>query len=171
MTTNRRSHRNIAVAGLLSCLVSCGSVSALAASGDMEAITKASDLDRDPMDATAIGTVCTACHSASQFLTAPRPYLRWQQLLQDMLDRGAVATDEQMDRIFSYVVKNLTIVNVNTSPNDELAYSLQIPGSVADEIVAKRAAKPFVGIEDLASVQGVNGHVIEMLKAKGLLQF
>jgi len=84
---------------------------------------------------------------------------------------GAVATDEQLDRILSYVVKNLMIVNVNTSPSDQLAYTLQIPGSVADEIVAKRAAKPFVGIEDLASVQGVNGHVIEMLKAKGLLKF
>jgi hypothetical protein len=171
MTINHRSHRNAAIAGLLSCLAACGSVSALAAPGDMEAITKASDLDHDPIDAAAVRTVCTACHSASQFLTAPRPYLRWQQTMQDMLDRGAVATDEQLDRILSYVVKNLTIVNVNTSPSDQLAYTLQIPGSVADEIVAKRAAKPFVGIEDLASVQGVNGHVIEMLKAKGLLKF
>jgi DNA uptake protein ComE-like DNA-binding protein len=91
--------------------------------------------------------------------------------MQEMLDRGAVATDEQLDRILAYVVKNLTIVNVNTSPGEQLAYTLQIPGSVADVIVAKRAAKPFVGIEDLASVRGVNNQVIEVLKAKGLLQF
>jgi len=163
------SYRNLAAAGLLSCFVACGP--ALAAPGDMEAITKASDLDRDPADAMAIGTVCTACHSASQFLTAPRPYLRWEQTMQDMLDRGAVASDEQLDRILAYLVRNLTIVNVNTSPADQLAMTLQISGPVAEEIVAKRATRSFGGVEELESVRGVDQRVIERLKARGLLQF
>jgi hypothetical protein len=163
------SYRNLAAAGLLSCFVACGP--ALAAPGDMEAITKASDLDRDPADAMAIGTVCTACHSASQFLTAPRPYLRWEQTMQDMLDRGAVASDGQLDRILAYLVRNLTIVNVNTSPPDQLAMTLQISGSVAEEIVAKRTARSFGRAEELESLQGVDQKVIEKLKARGLLQF
>jgi hypothetical protein len=162
-------YRYLAAAGLLSCFVACGPASA--APGDMEAIAKASDLDRDPADARAIGTVCTACHSASQFLTAPRPYLRWEQTMQDMLDRGAVASDEQLDRILAYLVRNLTIVNVNTSPPDQLAMTLQISGSVAEEIAAKRAARPFGRAEELESVQGVDQKVIEKLKARGLLQF
>jgi hypothetical protein len=162
-------YRNLAAAGLLACFIACGP--ALAAPGDMEAITKASDLDRDPADARAIGTVCTACHSASQFLTAPRPYLRWEQTMQDMLDRGAVASDEQLDRILAYLVRNLTIVNVNTSPPDQLAMTLQISGSVAQEIVAKRAARSFTRVEELESVRGVDRKVLQKLKAKGLLQF
>jgi hypothetical protein len=162
-------YRYLAAAGLSFCFVACGP--ALAAPGDMEAITKASDLDRDPADARAVGTVCTACHSASQFLTAPRPYLRWEQTMQDMLDRGAVATDEQLDRILAYLVRNLTVVNVNTSPPDQLAMTLQISGSVAEEIVAKRGARTFTGTDELKSVRGVDQKVLEKLKEKGLLQF
>ncbi|HEY8253180.1 MAG TPA: hypothetical protein VIG39_00990, partial [Rhizomicrobium sp.] len=72
-----------AVAAMLSCMT----VPALAAPGDLEALTKASDLDPDPADAKAVAAVCTACHSSAQFLTAARPYLRWEQTMQDMLDR------------------------------------------------------------------------------------
>jgi hypothetical protein len=171
MTANRKSHRNIVAAGLLSCLVASFSVPALAAPGDLEALTKASDLDHDPMDAAAVAAVCTACHSSAQFLTAARPYLRWQQTMQDMLDRGAVATDEQLDRILSYLTKNITVVNVNASPPDQLAFTLQVPAAVVDEIVAKRAGHAFASIEDLKSVPGIDRDVLAKLKAKGLLQF
>lgn len=164
-----KDHRNLAAAGLLSCLIACGP--ALAAPGDMEAITRASDLDHDPADARAVAAVCTACHSASQFLTAPRPYLRWEQTMQDMLDRGAVATDEQLDQILSYLVKNLTIVNVNSSPGDQLAFTLQVPRSVADEIVAKRAGHAFANMDELKAVRGIDPAVLQKLGAKGLLQF
>ena len=160
-------YRILALAALLS-----GPIGpALAAPGDMEAITKASDLDRNPEDAKAIATVCTACHSASQFLTAPRPYLRWEQTMQDMLDRGAVATDEQLDQILAYLVRNLTIVNVNASAPDQLAMTLQIPGSVAQDIVARRGGHAFTTPAELLAVKGVDPAVVKKLQAKGLLQF
>jgi hypothetical protein len=159
------------VAAVVSCLVGGLSVSALAAPGDLEALTKASDLDRDPADAKAVAAVCTACHSSAQFLTAPRPYLRWEQTMQDMLDRGAVATDDQLDHILSYLVKNITIVNVNSSPPDQLGMTLQIPSAVADEIVARRTAHPFTKAEELLAVKGVDPAVVQKLKAKKLLEF
>ena len=159
--------RMFAVAAVLACAIS----PALAAPGDLEALTKASDLDSDPADAQAVATVCTACHSSAQFLTAARPYLRWEQTMQDMLDRGAVATDEQLDHILSYLVKNITIVNVNSSPPDQLGMTLQIPGTVADEIVAKRTAHPFTSVDELKTVKGVNVDVIQKLNAKKLIAF
>jgi DNA uptake protein ComE-like DNA-binding protein len=157
----------LAVAAMLSCVI----VPAFAAPGDLEALTKASDLDKDPADAQAVATVCTACHSSAQFLTAARPYLRWEQTMQDMLDRGAVATDDQLDHILSYLVKNITIVNVNASPPDQLGMTLQIPGAVADEIVAKRTAHPFTTVDELKAVKGVNVDVIQKLNAKKLIAF
>lgn len=159
--------RIFAVAALLSCAIS----SALAAPGDLEALTKASDLDSDPADAQAVATVCTACHSAAQFLTAARPYLRWEQTMQDMLDRGAVASDEQLDHVLSYLVKNITIVNVNASPPDQLGMTLQIPSAVAEEIVAKRTAHPFATVDELKAVKGINVDVLQKLVAKKLIQF
>lgn len=163
-----RRYRTICAA-LLLCSLTAGGV--WAAPGDLAELTKASDLDPDPADAQAVLAVCTACHSASQFLTAPRPYLRWQQTMQDMLDRGAVASDEQLDRVLNYLVKNITVVNVNSSDPDQMAFTLQIPRSVADKIVERRTAHALAGIDDLKAIPGVNLPVMQKLKAKGLLQF
>lgn len=163
------SNRMRVLAAVLSCGMAC--CPALAAPGDLEAITKASDLDRDPADAKAVAAVCTACHTSAQFLTAARPYLRWEQTMQDMLDRGAVATDDQLDHILSYLVKNITIVNVNTSPPDQLAMTLQIPGSVAAEIVAKRTRNAFTNVNELKDVKGINMDVLQKLEAKNLIKF
>ena len=159
--------RIFTVAAMLSCAI----VPALAAPGDLEALTKASDLDKDPADAQAVATVCTACHSSAQFLTAARPYLRWEQTMQDMLDRGAVATDDQLDHILSYLVKNITIVNVNASPPDQLGMTLQIPSTVADDIVAKRTAHAFTNVDELKAVKGINQDVLQKLAAKKLIAF
>jgi len=159
--------RIFAVAALLACRI----VPALAAPGDLEALTKASDLDPDPADARAVAQVCTACHSSAQFLTAARPYLRWEQTMQDMLDRGAVATDDQLDHILSYLVKNITIVNVNASPPDQLGMTLQIPSSVAEDIVARRSARPFTSVDELKAVKGINLDVLQKLAAKKLIVF
>jgi len=159
--------RIFAVAAVLACAI----LPALAAPGDLEALTKASDLDPDPADAQAVATVCTACHSSAQFLTAARPYLRWEQTMQDMLDRGAVASDEQLDHILSYLVKNITIVNVNSSPPDQLGMTLQIPSTVADDIVARRTAHPFTSVDELKAVKGVNPEVVRKLAAKKLIAF
>lgn len=162
-------YRSLAAAGALSWMIGCGS--AVAAPGDLEALTKASDLDHDPADAKAVAAVCTACHSSAQFLTAARPYLRWEQTMQDMLDRGAVGTDEQLDQVLSYLVKNITIVNVNSSPPDQLAMTLQVPGNVVQEIVTKRTAHAFANADELKAVKGINTEVLQKLNAKGLLQF
>jgi hypothetical protein len=162
-----RNRLGIAVLALLSCAI----VPALAVPGDLEAITKASDLDKDPADARAVAAVCTACHSSAQFLTAPRPYLRWEQTMQDMLDRGAVATDDQLDHILSYLVKNITIVNVNSSPPDQLGMTLQIPSAVAQDIVARRSAHAFTSVDELKAVRGINLDVLQKLAAKKLIAF
>src|SRR3954467_63873 len=103
--------------------------------GDLEAITKASSLDSDPQDFRAIAEVCTRCHAASQFLTTPRSAGRWQQVYDEMSALGAIGTDDQLDRVVAYIQKNLTVVNVNTSPADELGPTLQVNDRVVAEIV------------------------------------
>jgi len=115
-----------------------------ALAGDLAAITKASSLDNDPQDFQAIAAVCTACHAASQFLTTPRSNSRWQQVYDEMSALGAIGTDDQLDRVVAYIQKNLTVINVNTSPEDELGPTLQVNDSVVAEIVARRTQRHFV---------------------------
>lgn len=139
--------------------------------GDLEAITRASDLDSDPQDFRAIAEVCTRCHAASQFLTTPRSSNRWQQVYDDMSALGAIGTDDQLDRLVVYIQKNLTVINVNTSPDYELGPTLQVSDDVVAEIMSRRKARRFSGLDDLASIAGVSRSILEKLAAKKCIQF
>jgi hypothetical protein len=142
-----------------------------ALTSELAAITDASTLDKDPLDFQAVAAVCTVCHAASQFLTTPRSSTRWQQVYDQMSGYGAIGTDDQLDRLVSYFQKNLTLINVNTSPADDLGPTLQVNDSVLGAIIARRVEKPFIGVDDLSGISGVDRSVLEKLSAKKLLQF
>jgi DNA uptake protein ComE-like DNA-binding protein len=136
---------------------------------ELAAIKAASILDSDPADSVAVQQVCTACHSSSQFLGTPRSSSRWEQVFGQMAQQGAHPTDEQIDQIVRYFQRNLTVVNVNTSPLEELEPTLQIGPETSTAIVMRRAQRKFTGIADLATIAGVDRSVLERLKDR--LQF
>ena len=136
---------------------------------ELAAIKAASDLDDNPADAEAVQTVCTACHSSSQFLGSPRSSSRWEQLFGEMARLGARPTDAQVNQIVRYFQRNLMVVNVNTSPAEELEPTLQTDPAATSAIVMRRAQKKFTGIADLAAIRGVDRAVLELLKDR--LQF
>jgi DNA uptake protein ComE-like DNA-binding protein len=136
---------------------------------ELAAIKAASILDSSPADAEAVQQVCTVCHSASQFLGTPRSSSRWEQLFGEMAQRGAHPTDAQVDQIVRYFQRNLTVVNVNTSPMEELGPTLQIDDATTTAIVMRRGQKKFSGIADLAAIRGVDRSVLDLLKDR--LQF
>ena len=139
--------------------------------GDLAVILKASSLDKDPQDSQAIAAVCTVCHAASQFLATPRSSVRWQQVYDEMSGYGAIGTDDQLDRLVAYIQKNLTVINVNTSPADDLGLTLQVNDDVVAAVIARRVQRPFTGIEDLSRIPGIDRTILEKLGAKNCLQF
>ncbi len=142
-----------------------------ALAGDLAAITKASNLDSDPKDFQAVAAVCTTCHAASQFLSTPRSSSRWEQVFAEMSGYGADGTDDQLDRVVNYFQRNLTVINVNTSPPEDLKETLQISDGTVSAIMARRAKEPFAGIDDLSKLPGVDRAILEKLSAKNCLQF
>ena len=136
---------------------------------ELTAIKTASELDSDPADAEAVRDVCTACHSSSQFLGTPRSSSRWEQLFGQMAQQGARPDDEQVDRIVRYFQRNLMVVNVNTSPDEELGPTLQTSTETTAAITLRRVQHKFTGLADLASVPGVDRSVLKGLKDR--LQF
>ncbi|HTC84391.1 MAG TPA: hypothetical protein VK683_08545 [Rhizomicrobium sp.] len=136
---------------------------------ELAAIKAASDLDKDPVDAEAVRDVCTACHSSSQFLGTPRSSSRWEQLFGQMAQQGARPNDEQVDRIVRYFQRNLMVVNVNTSPDEELGPTLQTSPETTAAITLRRVQRKFTGIADLATIPGVDRSVLLGLKDR--LQF
>lgn len=139
--------------------------------GDAAAIAAASNLDHDPEDIAAVAAVCSRCHVASQFLGAPRSSGRWEQTYARMSRNGATGTDDQLNRVVRFFQQNLTIINVNTSPAEELGPTLQVGDDVVDKLLARRATRKFAGVADLASVAGTDAVTLRKLDAKGLLQF
>ena len=86
-----------------------------------------------------------------------------------MAGQGAHPTDAQVDQIVRYFQRNLTVVNVNTSPMEELGPTLQTGDEATTAIVMRRAQKKFTGIADLAAIPGIDRSVLELLKDR--LQF
>jgi competence ComEA-like helix-hairpin-helix protein len=68
--------------------------------------------------------------------------------------------------VTTYFLENLTLVNVNSSPSDELAGVLGVSDEVAEAIVALRQRQPFANIAQLRAVPGVDAAKLEQRKSR-----
>ena len=117
-------------------------------------------------DLEAVKVVCGRCHTIEVFLNKPRSWERWNDVFADMTQRGAKGTDEQLARVTTYFLENLTLVNINTSPPDELAGVLGVSDEVAEAIVQRRQRQPFANIDQLRTVPGVDPRIVEQRKSR-----
>ncbi len=111
--------------------------------------------------------VCgTKCHQINMVLDQPpRSYDAWHDTVQKMLDRGAVASDEQLLDIMDYLHQTLTKIDVNGVDADELQIVLNVSDTQATAILARRALRKFVDLADLKSVAGLDSAALDA-KAK-----
>jgi len=121
--------------------------------------------DPDP-NLQAVETVCGRCHTTAVFLDKPRSWDRWNDVFADMTQRGASGTDEQLSRVTTYFLENLTFVNVNKSPADEIAGVLGVGDGVAEAIIASRQRQPFANLAELRAVPGVDPGRLELRKSR-----
>jgi DNA uptake protein ComE-like DNA-binding protein len=125
----------------------------------------ASAADPDP-NLEAVQTVCGRCHTTAVFLDKPRAWDRWNDVFADMTQRGASGTDEQLERVTTYFLENLTFVNVNTSPAEEIAGVLGVSDQVAGAIIASRQGEPFANLAELRAIPGVDPAKLELRKSR-----
>src|SRR5437868_13117896 len=121
--------------------------------------------DPDP-NMQAVETVCGRCHTTAVFLDKPRSWERWNDVFGDMTQRGANGTDEQLARVTTYFLENLTFVNVNKSSADEIAGVLGVGDDVAEAIITRRQRHPFATIAELRTVPGVDAGRLELRKSR-----
>src|SRR5262245_7576385 len=121
--------------------------------------------DADP-DLQAVQAVCGRCHTSAVFLDKPRSWGRWNDVFADMTQRGANGTDEQLARVTKYFLENLTLVNVNSSPADELAWVLGVDDDVAQAIIARRQRQRFANLGQLRALPGVDPGKLEQRKSR-----
>jgi len=137
---------------------------AVAASVAFEAGT-AKAADPNP-DLQAVQAVCGRCHNVALFMKQPRSWDRWNDVFADMTKRGANGTDEQLARVTTYFFENLTLVNINSSPAEEISGVLSVSDDVAQAIIARRERQPFANIAQLRAVPGVDAGKLEERKSR-----
>jgi DNA uptake protein ComE-like DNA-binding protein len=113
-----------------------------------------------------VKAVCTRCHTADAFLSTPRSWQRWNEVFRLMMEHGATGTDSQLAGVTEFFLGNLTIINVNTSPADEIEWVLNASAPVRDFIVKRRVNRKFTSLADLSSVPGIDQERLRRLKAR-----
>jgi competence protein ComEA len=124
-----------------------------------------SDADReDKADKAAFQNVCGGCHPSSM-VNSLKSEPDWLETVQVMAKLGAKGTDEQFERLFRFLLRNWTKVNVNKATAEEIAPVLDISDATAEAIVARRtAAGAFKTLEELKKIPGVNAEKLEARK-------
>jgi competence ComEA-like helix-hairpin-helix protein len=109
--------------------------------------------------------VCVRCHPSEKIVEGRRYPEQWDQVIEQMVARGATGTDAEYDVIYDYLVAQYGRVAINTAPADEIAQVLHLEPGVADSIVQYRAsAGKFADFDALAAVPGVPVAALEKLR-------
>src|ERR1035438_8795674 len=102
--------------------------------------------------------MCTPCHGLENVVRSRMTKERWGSVVDDMVSRGAVGTDDEIDQVINYLATNFSRsaakkINVNTAAAADLAAALDIPAADAAAIVAYRTDKGnFKTLDDLRKV-------------------
>lgn len=161
-----KSPHNCDLALATALLVFIGTAVGTASFGTADARAESAPTDTTAEDFKSVQAVCSRCHGVALFMKQPRTWNRWNEVFIRMTGHGARPTEEQVDHIVRFFLANLTYVNVNTSPKDELGLALGVSDSVADEIIARRQKRKFRDVADLLSVPGVNAETVEQRKSR-----
>ena len=109
--------------------------------------------------------VCSECHGVEDALVERRPASEWRSVADDMIRRGAQASDDEIKTIVSYLSVHAGRVNVNRASADDLKAVLELSKEQADAIVAFRTQKgEFHGIDDLKQVPGIDAKALDERK-------
>jgi hypothetical protein len=101
-------------------------------------------------------------------MDTPMSYGAWHDTVQKMIDRGADATDDQLEDIMDYLHRTMTTIDINSADADELSMVLEAPDSVVNAVIARRKTRRFTGLDDLKTVPGIDA---AKLGAKSRLLF
>ena len=100
--------------------------------------------------------VCAKCHNLQIVMDTPMSYDAWHDTVQKMIDRGADASDRQLDDIMDYLHRTMTTIDVNSADTDELSIVLDAPDPVVKAVIARRKTRKFTGLDDLKTVSGID---------------
>jgi competence ComEA-like helix-hairpin-helix protein len=116
----------------------------------------------DDHPANAFKRVCSSCHDAERILATRRTRTQWEEVIEKMIDRGAVGTEDEFVAAEQYLLRVSGRVNVNRAVSSDIVAVLGLTEKDADAITEYRKANgEFKDFDDLCKVPGIN---LEKLK-------
>ena len=128
------------------------------------------EADRLPVGAgkEVVAKVCGECHGTENFRKKRLTKDEWGKTVDQMVDEGATATDDEITAIVDYLALNFgkdSKVWVNTAPLAELKSVLGFTNEEANAILAWRAEKGDLhSAADLQKVPGLDANKVEAKK-------
>lgn len=131
------------------------------------AAAQTSDPFPDGAGKTAFLKVCSSCHDPDKVVGPLKTRAEWSQVIDDMARYGAEGTDQEFTQIHEYLVAHFSPIAVNKATAKELAATLDIPVTMAEQIVRYRDAKAkFATPDDLEKVPGLDASKVEAVKKR-----
>jgi len=109
--------------------------------------------------------VCGDCHGLDVIEGQRRSRGQWRDVVQDMVSRGANASDDDTKTIIEYLAAALGRVNVNRALESEIETVLELSAAEASAIVTYRTSSgAFKNLDDLKKVPGLDFSKVEPKK-------
>jgi mono/diheme cytochrome c family protein len=100
--------------------------------------------------------VCIRCHTSDRVVHGRRFRSQFEELIEQMIARGAVVNDEDYDVIITYLVSEFGRVDVNKATAADFAEVIHLEAADAEAIVAARkVAGRFADFAALVAAPGV----------------
>jgi competence ComEA-like helix-hairpin-helix protein len=142
---------------ILSIFLSIFTVSILSAQDDDLPAGKGKDV---------LQRMCTTCHGLTQVTEIRSTKKLWENVVEDMVSRGAEASDDEVKTVVSYLSRNFgQPIDVNSATAKDLQDGLSFNAAEAEAVVKYRTDNgKFKTFEDLAKVPGIRADVLEEQK-------
>jgi competence ComEA-like helix-hairpin-helix protein len=103
-----------------------------------------------------VDQVCGSCHGTDLVSARRATKEGWGYIVDDMVSRGASASNDQVQTIKEYLAKNFGQVNVNKADAAEIASVLEITPAQAEAIVKYRGDHPpYKSLDDVKKAPGL----------------
>ena len=156
--------RHLFFAALLLCTMSAATTVTIAGrqtkpDDPTSAASKDDERDKELATAgkTATDELCTQCHGIEDVTGNRRTPREWNEVVTEMVDRGAAGTQDQIATVKRYLTRYYGSVRVNTASAADLSSVLGLSSKDADNVVEYRKAHgDFADAAALASVPGID---------------
>lgn len=101
--------------------------------------------------------LCSGCHELELVVARPRTRNGWEENVDDMVGRGVKGSDEDLDKIVTYLTRYFGRLNINAASAADMQSKLEFTAEEARAVIAFRDAHGKIAdFDELKKVKGLD---------------